>query len=86
MNPRFSIIPYIAIALTAVVAWSGIASAQGRDRSMQLVSEYPLLNDDGQRLPNHSVKLAGPIDKLPGVVVGAASWYVLTVGARGFVD
>ena len=71
MNPRFSIIPYIAIAVTAFVAWSGIASAQGRDRSMQLVSEYPLLNDDGQRLPNHSVKLAGPIDKLPGVVVAA---------------
>ena len=71
MKPRFSIIPCIAIAVAAFVAWSGIAGAQGRDRSMQLVSEYPLLNDDGQRLPNHSVKLAGPIDKLPGVVVAA---------------
>ncbi len=49
----------------------GIAGAQGRDRSMQLVSEYSLLNDDGQRLPNHSVKLASPLDKLPGVVVAA---------------
>jgi protein-disulfide isomerase len=71
MKPPFSFSPYIAIATAAFVAWSGIADAQGRDRSMQLVSEYPLLNDDGQRLPNHSVKLAGPIDKLPGVVVAA---------------
>ena len=37
----------------------------------QLVSEFPLVNDDGQRLPNHSVKRAGPIDQLPGVVVAA---------------
>jgi protein-disulfide isomerase len=71
MKPPFSFSLYIAIAIAAFVAWSGIADAQGRDRSMQLVSEYPLLNDDGQRLPNHSVKLAGPIDKLPGVVVAA---------------
>ena len=44
------------------------ADAQGRDRSMQLVSEYPLVGDEGQRIPNHTVKLLGPIDRLPGVV------------------
>ena len=71
MKPPFSIIPAAAIVVAVSMAWSGIAGAQGRDRSMQLVSEYPLVNDDGQRLPNHSVKLAGPIDKLPGVVVAA---------------
>ena len=71
MKPPFSIIPPAAIVVAALMTWSGIAGAQGRDRSMQLVSEYPLVNDDGQRLPNHSVKLAGPIDKLPGVVVAA---------------
>lgn len=71
MKPPFSIIPPTAIVIAALIALGGIAGAQGRDRSMQLVSEYPLLNDDGQRLPNHSVKLAGPIDKLPGVVVAA---------------
>jgi protein-disulfide isomerase len=71
MKPPFSFSPYMAIVTAAFVAWSGIAGAQVRDRSMQLDSEYPLLNDDGQRLPNHSVKLAGPIDKLPGVVVAA---------------
>lgn len=58
-------------ALALFLAWSGPAGAQARDRSMQLVSELPLVNDDGQRLPNHSVKLAQPIDKLPGVVIAA---------------
>ncbi len=71
MKMRFSIIPPTAIAVTAFMAWSGIACAQGRDRSMQFVAEFPLLNDDGQRLPNHRVKLAGAIGKLPGVVVAA---------------
>ena len=33
-----------------------------------LVSEYPLVGDEGQRIPNHRVKLLGPIDRLPGVV------------------
>ena len=71
MKPPLSIILPAALAVAAFMAWSGIAGAQGRDRSMQLVSEFPLLNDDGQRLPNHSVKLASPIDTLPGVVVAA---------------
>jgi protein-disulfide isomerase len=71
MKPPFSIIPPTAIVIAALMALGGIAGAQGRDRSMQLVSQFPLLNDDGQRLPNHSVKLTGPIDKLPGVVVAA---------------
>ena len=71
MNRPFSIVPPIAIVIAVLMAWCGIAGAQGRDRSMQLVSEFPLVNDDGQRLANHSVKLAGPIDQLPGVVVAA---------------
>jgi protein-disulfide isomerase len=31
--------------------------------------EYPLTGDDGQQLPNHTIKLVGSIDRLPGVVV-----------------
>jgi protein-disulfide isomerase len=58
-------------ALTLLVAWAGHALAQERDRSMQYVSEFPLVGDDGQRIPNHTVKLAGPIEGLPGVVVAA---------------
>jgi protein-disulfide isomerase len=47
------------------------AAAQDSDRAAALVSEYPLTNDDGSALPNHTVKLIGPIDRLPGVVVAA---------------
>ena len=57
--------------LSAAIAAAGLAGAHARDRSMQLVAEFPLVNDDGQRLPNHSVKLSTPIDTLPGVVVAA---------------
>jgi len=71
MKRPFFIVACAAIIAGAPMAWSGFAAAQGRDLSMRLVSEFPLLNDDGQRLPNHSVRLAGPIDKLPGVVVAA---------------
>jgi protein-disulfide isomerase len=57
-------------ALTLAAFWAG-ASAQQSNRSDQLASEYPLTNDDGSALPNHTVKLIGPIDRLPGVVVAA---------------
>jgi len=61
-----------ALAAGAAALWNAApTAAQARDRAMQSVSQYPLFNDDGQRLPNHKVKLAGPIDKLPGVVVAA---------------
>ncbi len=54
-----------------LLAWCADAPAQQRDRSMQFVSEFPLVGDDGQRVPNHSVKLPGPIGQMPGVVVAA---------------
>lgn len=56
----------MAIAAVSLLA---PASAQERDRSMQVVSELPLTADNGDRLANHAVKLPGPIDQLPGVVV-----------------
>jgi protein-disulfide isomerase len=62
----------IGISLCAMAvagAISGHAAAQEPDRAMQAVVEYPLTGDEGQRVPNHTVKLPGPIDKLPGVVV-----------------
>jgi len=61
----------IATLLLAAAMWSAHALAQDRDRSMQLVSEFPLAGDEGQRVPNHSVKVPGPIDQLPGVVTVA---------------
>ena len=56
----------LALALNA-----GAATAQGRDRAMEMVSELPLVGDDGTPVANHAVKLPGPIDGLPGVVVAA---------------
>jgi protein-disulfide isomerase len=56
------------LAVVLLISGYAEAAAQQRDRSMQSVSEYPLTGDDGQRVPNHTVKLPGPIDRLPGVV------------------
>ena len=55
------------LALTVLVGCCAGAAAQQRDPSLQY--EYPLVGDEGQQLPNHTVKLLGPIDRLPGVVV-----------------
>ncbi|MGA7787933.1 MAG: DsbA family protein [Xanthobacteraceae bacterium] len=68
---RRGLVHLLPCTLALVLAWGGCVGAQGRDRSMQLISEFPLVNDDGQRLPNHGVTLAAPIDRLPGVVVAA---------------
>jgi protein-disulfide isomerase len=53
----------------AAVSLPAPASAQERDRSAEVVSELPLTADNGDRLANHTIKLPGPIDRLPGVVV-----------------
>jgi protein-disulfide isomerase len=60
-----------AAALALLLFGAGGIAAQERDRSMQRVSEYRLVGDDGQRVPNHTVKLDAPIEQLPGVVVAA---------------
>ncbi len=57
-----------AFPFALALVCAGQAAAQQHDRSMQTVAEYPLTGDDGQRLPNHTVKLPGPIERLPGVV------------------
>ncbi len=57
-----------AFALAMLFAWQAAPSiAQQSDPATR--SEYPLVGDEGQRLPKHTIKLLGPIDKLPGVVV-----------------
>jgi protein-disulfide isomerase len=56
------------LALALAVAWAAPGAAQQRDHAAAAVSEYPLIGDDGQRVPNHTVKVPGPIDRLPGVV------------------
>lgn len=72
MKRPLPILLLAALAAGWAVSWNAPAAfAQAHDRAMLSVSQYPLLNDDGQRLPNHKVKLAAPIDKMPGVVVAA---------------
>jgi protein-disulfide isomerase len=71
MKKPLPILLSAALAAALVAFGNGESAAQTRDRTMLSVSQYPLFNDDGQRLPNHSVRLAAPIDTLPGVVVAA---------------
>jgi protein-disulfide isomerase len=55
-----------AVSLAVALASFGAALAQSRRAASE--AEFPLVGDQGQRLPNHTVKLLGPIDRLPGVV------------------
>jgi len=71
---KLSILLSGALALAVLAAWLAADAAQERDPSLQY--EYPLVGDEGQQLPNHSVKLLGPIDRLP------AWWWSATCTAR----
>jgi len=53
-------------ALTMLATWSARSIAQS-DPATQ--ADYPLHGDDGQLIANHRVRLLGPIEGLPGVVV-----------------
>src|SRR4029077_16780183 len=64
---KYGPIPFAAVLAIAALL-TGHAAAQNRDRAMATVAEIPLTGDDGQLVPNHAVKLLGPIDTLPGVV------------------
>jgi protein-disulfide isomerase len=68
MNKLFGL--FLCALAAGAACWTG-AVAQDRDRPTRLESEYPLTNDDGSALPNHTVRVPGPIDRLPGVVVAA---------------
>jgi protein-disulfide isomerase len=61
----------IALAVTTSLAGGLRAAPVERAHIMRSVSQYPLVNDDGQRLPNHAVKLPGSIAQLPGAVTVA---------------
>jgi protein-disulfide isomerase len=69
------------LGLILIAGSSGIAGAQ-RDRSWRSHSTYPLIGDDGQRVPNHPVThdRAAAIARLPGAVaVGNAKGRVTLV-------
>ncbi len=67
MTKKFSILLSGTLALAVMAAGFARAAAQERDPSLRY--DYPLVGDEGQELPNHTVRLLGPIDRLPGVVV-----------------
>jgi protein-disulfide isomerase len=56
-----------AIALAMAAAWLPARSFAQSD--VASIADYPLVGDEGQDLPNHRVRLLGPIDRLAGVVV-----------------
>jgi hypothetical protein len=58
-----------ALLLTAAVAVASFGAAPAQSRRAATEAQYPLVGDEGQRLPNHTVRLLGPLDRLPGVVV-----------------
>jgi protein-disulfide isomerase len=58
-----------ALLLTAAIAVASFGAAPAQSRRATTEAEYPLVGDEGQRLPNHTVRLLGPLDRLPGVVV-----------------
>jgi protein-disulfide isomerase len=55
----------VAVAVFLAPLTRGVAET----RDPSTISEYPLVGDEGERVPNHTVRLLGPIDRLPGVVV-----------------
>jgi protein-disulfide isomerase len=59
----------VIAALLSAVALSCFGAALAQSRRAASEADYPLVGDEGQRLPNHTVRLLGPIDRLPGVVV-----------------
>ncbi len=67
MTKNFALIS--AVLLAAAVLLTPLVDGVAQPRDPATESEYPLHGDEGQRLPNHTVRLLGPIDRLPGVVV-----------------
>jgi protein-disulfide isomerase len=58
---------FAALAVATALVCFGAAVAQSRRAANE--AEFAFVGDDGQKLPNHTVRLLGPIDRLPGVVV-----------------
>ncbi len=59
----------VAAAALAVLALGSISQIAAQAADPETQWDAPLLGDDGQRISNHTVRLLGPIDRLPGVVV-----------------
>ncbi len=67
MTKNFAL--YLAGVVAVAVFLTPPARSAAQPRDPSTISEYPLVGDEGQRVPNHTIKLLGPIDRLQGVVV-----------------
>ncbi len=67
MTKNFAL--YLAGVVAVAVFLTPLARSAAQPRDPSTISEYSLVGDEGQRVPNRTVKLLGPIDRLPGVVV-----------------
>ena len=65
-----------AIALAVAAAW--LPARAHAQSDVARIADYPLIGDEGQRVPNHKVRLLGPIDLLPG----CSSWWSAILAAR----
>ncbi len=63
-----NVAPAMALFVAAAITVACFSAALAQSRRAASTAEYPLIGDEGQRLPNHSVRLLGAIDRLPGVV------------------
>ena len=63
------IAPILVMSVAVALAIISFGAALAQSRRAASTAEYSLVGDEGQRLPNHTVRLLGPIDQLPGVVV-----------------
>lgn len=68
MSRKLSLFLSLTLVLALATAWLAAPSA-ARAGDWATQADYPLVGDDGQQLPNHTVRLLGAIDRLPGVVV-----------------
>jgi protein-disulfide isomerase len=60
---------FSAAILAAVVLCLPCAPGLAQSSQAETQWDVPLVGDDGQHVSNHTIKLIGPLDQLPGVVV-----------------
>ena len=60
---------FAATALAAAIVSCTFTPIAAQSADPETQWDYPLIADDGQHVSNHTIKLPGPIDRLPGVVV-----------------
>lgn len=74
VSPAPVLVARFLVVSLLLAAAAATAQAQAQDRNSRAgaaLSQFPIRSDEGDRLPNHTVKPSPPIDRRPGVVVVA---------------